>query len=188
MPKSYLNLQPPPNLPSKDWLTWKRASFKRFIPNNSSKISGIMWINKAGDIPSLYMPIIVPKAFAGEADASAIIGNVFDMHSKPSFIFTNASSATVIETFANVPGEICPKESLQSRFLVDTTWAKATVTVGMVVFPTIAPIFFGQTPIQGCIHNTNFVENMESISPTHPISNGLRELVQQIARNVKSKG
>jgi hypothetical protein len=86
------------------------------------------------------------------------------------FIFTDTSdigSATVIETFANVPGKICPKESLQSRFLVDTAWAKATVPVGMVLFPTIAPIFFGQTPIQGCIHDTNFEEKMESISPTH---------------------
>jgi hypothetical protein len=37
----------------------------------------------------------------------------------------------------------------------------------MVFFPTIAPIFFGQTTIQGCIHNTDFEEKMESISPTH---------------------
>jgi hypothetical protein len=37
----------------------------------------------------------------------------------------------------------------------------------MVVFPTIAPVFFGKTPIQGCIHDTNFEEKMESISPTH---------------------
>ncbi len=123
MPKSYLNSQPPPNPPIKDWLTWTRASFKRFISDNSSKITGIMGINKAGDIQSLYMPIIVPKAFADEADASAIIGNVFNVHSKPSFIFTNASeirSAAVIETFANVPGKIHSKESLQYRFLVDT--------------------------------------------------------------------
>ncbi len=144
--------------------------FKRFIPNNSSKIAGIMGINKAGDIQSLYMPIIVPKAFADEADASAIIGNVFDVHSEPSLIFTNASdigSATVIETFADVLGKSCPKESLQSRFLVDTTWAKAMVTVKMVVFPTIAPILGGQTPIQGCIHDTNFEEKMESISPIY---------------------
>ncbi len=83
MPKSYLNLQPPPDLPSKDWLTWTRALFERFIPNNSTKITGIMGINKAGDIQSLYMPIIVPKTFADEADASAIIGNVFDTHSEP---------------------------------------------------------------------------------------------------------
>jgi hypothetical protein len=129
-----------------------------------------MGINKIGDIQSLYMPIIVPKAFADEADASAIIENVFDAHCMPSFIFTDASdiiSATVIEIFADVPGKICPKESLQSRFLVDTAWAKVMVPVRMVVFPTIAPIFFGQTPIQGCIHNTHFEEKMESISPIH---------------------
>ncbi len=129
-----------------------------------------MGINKAGDIQSLYMPIIVPKAFANEVDASAIIGNVFDAHSKPSFIFTDASdigSATVIETFTNVPGKICPKESLHARYLDDTAWAKATVPVGMVVFPTIAPIFFRKTTIQGCIHDTNFEKKMESISLTH---------------------
>jgi hypothetical protein len=116
------------------------------------------------------MLIIVPKAFSGKADASAIIGNVLGTHSEPLFIFTNASdigSATVIETFANVPGKICPKESLQPRFLFDTAWAKAMVPVGMVVFPTIAPIFFGQTPIQGCIQDTDFEEKMESISPIH---------------------
>ncbi len=163
-------MQPPPNLPIEDWLTWMRTLYERFIPNNSSKIAGIMGINTAGDIQSLYMPDIVPKAFANEADASAIIGNVFNVHSKPLFIFTNASdigSATVIETFANVPGKICPKESLQSRFLVDMAWAKVMVPVRMVIFPTIAPIFFRQTPIQGCIHDTNFEEKMESISPIH---------------------
>ncbi len=170
MPKSYLNLLPPPDLPSKDWLTWMRILFERFILKNSSKIAGIMGINKAGDIQSLYMPIIVPKAYANEAVASTIIRNVFDAQGKPLFIFTNASdigSATVIETFANVPGKICQEESLHARFLVDTAWAKAMVPVGMVIFPTIAPIFFGQTTIQGCIHGTNFEENMESISPTH---------------------
>jgi hypothetical protein len=170
MPKSYLNSQPPPNLPSKDWLTWTRNSFERFIPNNSSKIAGIMGINKAGDIQSLYMPIIVPKVFTNEVDAYAIIGNVFNVHSKPLFICTNASdigSATVIETFADVRGEIFLEQSPHARSLVDTAWAKATVLVGMVIFPTIAPISFGQTTIQGCIHDANFEENMESISPTH---------------------
>jgi hypothetical protein len=52
-PKSYLSSQPPPDPPSKDWLTWTRASIKIFIPNNSSKIAGIMGINKAEDIQSL---------------------------------------------------------------------------------------------------------------------------------------
>ena len=133
-------------------------------------IPRIMGINMAGDIQSLYMPIIVPKAFADEADASAIIGNVFGLHSKLSFIFTGASdigSATVIETFAKVPGKVCPEESLQSRFFVDTAWAKVTVPVGMVIFPTIAPIFFGQISIKGCIHDTNFEEKMELISPIY---------------------
>jgi hypothetical protein len=41
------------------------------------------------------------------------------------------------------------------------------VPVGMVVFPTIAPIFFCQTHIQGSIHDTNFEEKMESISAIH---------------------
>jgi hypothetical protein len=116
------------------------------------------------------MANIVPKAFADEADASTLIGNVFDAHSKPLFIFTNPSDiglATLIETFADVPGKICPKESLQSRLLVDTAWVKVTVPVGMVVFPTIAPIFFGQTPIQGYIHDTKFEKKMESITPIH---------------------
>jgi hypothetical protein len=84
-----------------------------------------MGINKACDIQSFYMPIIVPKAFADEADASTILGNVFDVHSKPLFIFTDTSdirSATGIETFVDVPGEFFPKESFQSRFLVDTAW------------------------------------------------------------------
>ncbi len=88
-----------------------------------------MGISKAGDIQSLYMPIIVPKAFADEAVASAIIRNVFNAQGKPLFIFTDASdigSATVIETFADVPGKICREESLHARFLVDTAWAKAT--------------------------------------------------------------
>ena len=61
MPKSYLNSQPPPNQLIEDWLTWTRASFERFISNDSSKIAGIMGINKVGDIQSLYMPFLYPR-------------------------------------------------------------------------------------------------------------------------------
>ena len=106
MPKSYRKLQSPPDQPIKDWLTWTQALFKKLISDESTnKIAGIMGINKAGDIQSLYMPIIVPKAFADSADTPAIIVNVFDMHSEPSFIFTNASdigSVSGIETIGEV--------------------------------------------------------------------------------------
>ncbi len=55
--KSYLKLQPPPNQPIVDWLTWTtRSLFERLLSKKSSKIAGIMGINKAGDIQSLYVP------------------------------------------------------------------------------------------------------------------------------------
>jgi hypothetical protein len=82
---------------------------EKLISENSSKIARIIEINKAGGIQSLYMPVIVPKVFADEVDTTAIIGNIFDIHSKPSFMFTDTSDiglAFVIKAFANVPNEI----------------------------------------------------------------------------------
>jgi hypothetical protein len=70
-----------------------------------------MGINKAGDIQCLFMPTIIHKAFAGD-EASAIIGNTNNSHSKPSFIHTDTTdigSVYVIDTF-----------SIPSKFLADT--------------------------------------------------------------------
>jgi hypothetical protein len=48
-------------------------------------LAAIMGITKAGDIHYLFMPTIIPKAFVGD-EASTIIGNVTNSHSKTSFI------------------------------------------------------------------------------------------------------
>ena len=172
MPKSYLKSAPPPNQPVEDWLNWTRTQFKVQLSENSSKIAAVMGINRAGDVQYLYMPIIIPKAFGttNENASAAIIGNLSNAHSEPSFIYTDSSdlgSAFVIETLSSIPEEIRPEEALWDNFLTDTSWAKATMPIGMATFPTTAPIFFGQKTFEGSIHDEDFEDNMEEISPIH---------------------
>ena len=111
MPKSYIASKPPLDQAVEDWLKWTRSDFERKLPANLPTLSAITGINRAGDIQYLFMPTIIPKAFAGDI-ASAIIGNVNDSHSKPSFIHTDTTdigSVYVIDTF-----------SIPSKFLADT--------------------------------------------------------------------
>ena len=72
--------------------------------------AGIMGINKAEDLQYLFKPTFVPDAFARNA-ALAIVGNIDDSHSKPSFIFTDTKdlgSGYVIKTYESTPIKICP--------------------------------------------------------------------------------
>ena len=170
MPISYVLSKPPPDQPVEDWLNWTRLDFERELSVSSPKLAAIMGINKAGDIQYLFMPTIIPKAFAGDDDSSAIIGNTNNSHSKPSFIHTDTTdlgSVYVIDTYAIIPDEIRPEEPLPSKFLADTSYANATVPIGMALIPNVMPIFFGQRLIEGCIHDADFDDKMESISPIH---------------------
>ena len=91
-------------------------------------------------------------------------------HSKPSFIHTDTTdlgSVYVIDTYAIIPDEIRPDEPHPSKFLADTSYANATVPIGMALIPNVMPIFFGQRLIEGCIHDADFDDKMESISPIH---------------------
>ncbi len=169
MPKSYIVSKPPLDQSVEDWLKWTRSDFERKLSAISPTLTAIMGINKAGGIQYLFMPTIIPKAFAGD-EASTIIGNVNDSHSKPSFIHTdttNLGSVYVIDTYDIIPDEIHPEEPLQSKILVDTSYAKATIPIGMAIIPNVIPIFFGQRLIEGCINDADFDDEMESISPIH---------------------
>ena len=71
-------------------------------------LAAIMGINKAGDLQYLFKPTFILDAFAS---ASAIVSNIDDSHSKPSFIFTDTTdlgSVYVIETYESIPIKICP--------------------------------------------------------------------------------
>jgi len=170
MPKSYIVSKPPLDQSVEDWLKWTRSDFEHELSAILPTLAAIMGINKAGDIQYLFMPTIIPNTFAGDDEASAIIGNVNDSHSKPSFIHTDTTdlgSVYVIDTYDIIPDEIRPEEPLLSNFLADTSYAKATVPLGMALIPNVMPIFFGQHLIEGSIHDADFDDNMESISPIH---------------------
>ena len=169
MPKLYVGSKPPPEQPIEDWLKWTRSDIKQELLAPMPMLAAIMEINKAGDLQYLFKPTFIPDAFASNS-ASAIVGNIDDAHSKPSFIFTDATdlgSVYVIETYESIPIEIRPQESLPSKLLADTSWAKATVPVGMVLIPTVMPTFFGQHLFEGSIHDADFDDRMEAISPIH---------------------
>jgi hypothetical protein len=100
----------------------------------------------------------------------AIVGSIDDSHSKPSFIFTDTidlGSVYVIETYESIPIKSRPQEPLPSKLLADTSWAKATMPVGMALIPTVIPIFSGQHLFEGNIHDTDFDDGMKAISPIH---------------------
>jgi hypothetical protein len=110
------------------------------ITKHGSKIAGVMGINKAGDLQSVFMPKIIPGAFS--ENGTAIIGNSTDLHSGHFFIFTDSSDLgliAVIENFPDIPDEIRPEEHLSSKFLKDTSWAKAKVPLGLAPFPCHCP-------------------------------------------------
>jgi len=126
MPNSYVLSKPPPDQPVEDWLKWTRLDYKRELSASSPKLAAIMGINKAGDIQYLFMPTTIPKAFAGDDESSAIIGNTNNSHSKPSFIHTDTTdlgSVYVIDTYDIIPDEIRPEETLPSKFLADAFYA-----------------------------------------------------------------
>jgi len=119
MPNSYVLSKPPPDQPIVDWLKWTRLDYEHELSASLPKLAAIMGINKAGDIQYLFMPTIIPKAFAGDDDSSAIIGNTNNSHSKPSFIrtdITDLGSVYVIDTYTIIPNEIRPDEPLPSSF------------------------------------------------------------------------
>ena len=181
MPKSYIVSKPPLDQSVEDWLKWTRSDFERELSAVLPTIAAIMGISKAGDIQYLFMPTIIPKAFASDK-ASVIIGNVNDSYSKePSFIHadtTDLGSVYVIDTYVIIPNpnEIRLEEPLPAKILGDTSSAKATVPiVGMALIPNVMPIFFGQRLIEGCIHDADFDDKMESILPIHLSVNGLAD-------------
>jgi hypothetical protein len=47
-----------------------------------------------GALQAIYSPIIIPNAFA--SGSSTIIGNTSDKHTKPSFVYSNASDMGLI--------------------------------------------------------------------------------------------
>jgi hypothetical protein len=63
----------------------------------------------------------------------------------------------VIDTYDIIPNEIRPEEPLPSKILADTSYAKATMPIGMAIIPNVMPIFFGQRLIEGCIHDAETI-------------------------------
>ena len=100
MTKSYLDSYPPPNNPVGDWLTWLNSELESIIIDASSKISGLMGINKAGDLQYIFMPIFIPHALGNEM---VIIGNSNNWKSGPSIVYVDATNfgfISVIETYS----------------------------------------------------------------------------------------
>jgi hypothetical protein len=60
MLNSYLKEKTPQEQPPAGWLACPMSKFEANIAKKGSSIAGIMGINKAGDLQSLFMPKIVP--------------------------------------------------------------------------------------------------------------------------------
>ncbi len=165
MPKSYFDLQPPPNVPVEDWLTWSVLELELRITNASNKIAGLIGINKAGDLQYIFMRIIVSKALRN--NATVVLGNSTDVNSKPALVYLNMSDlgfTSMNKTFTKIPEDIHPKENLPSKFVKSTTWETAKVPLGLACIPIIAPIFFGMHAVKASIYDSNFDDKLGLLS------------------------
>ena len=128
--------------------------------------SGILGINKAGDLQHIFMPTIVPKVIG---NASAVLGNSMDASSEPAFVYLDISHlryTSVIETHALIPREIRPEEPLPTKFLRDTVWEAAKVSLGLACILVAVPIFFGMPAVEANNHDSDFEEKLALLSPT----------------------
>ena len=104
MPKLYLDSYPPPDNLVEDWLTWSNLELESSIIDASNRITGLIGINKAGDLQYIFMPIFIPSALG---NATVIIGNSNDWKSEPSFVYVNATGfgfISVIKTYSEIFG------------------------------------------------------------------------------------
>jgi hypothetical protein len=122
MPKSYLDLQASPDVSVNDWLIRLVLKLESSITDESSKFTGFMGINKAGDLQYIFMPTVVSNALG---DSTVLLSNSTDVSSKPSLVFVDASDlgfTSVIKTITNIPEVICPEEYLLLKFIKGSHW------------------------------------------------------------------
>jgi hypothetical protein len=167
MPKSYLDSQPHPNIPVKDWLTWSVSELELRITNASNKIAGLIGINKARDLQYVFMPIIVPKALGN--NATVVLGNPTDVNSEPALVYLNMFDlgTSVIKSFTKIPEDIHSKENLPLKLFKSTTWETAQVPLGLACIPIIAPIFFGMHAVKASVYDSDFDDKLGLISAKH---------------------
>ena len=159
MLKSNLKSQTPRDNPVNDWLLWSASQLESFIGNPSSKIAGILGINKAMDLQYIIMPTIIPKALGA---ALVVLGNSTNTSSKPAFVYLDMSDlgyTSVIETHVLIPHEICPEEHLPTKYLKSTTREKEKVPLELTCVPIFAPVFFGMPFVEASIHDSNLKRN-----------------------------
>jgi hypothetical protein len=188
MPKSYLDLQSPPNVPINDWLTWLVSKLESSIVDASSKIAGLMSINKAGDLQYVFMLVIVPKALGN--NATVMLGNSTDVNSERALVYLDMSDLglpSVIETFTEIPVDICPEEQLPSKFVKGTSWETTKVPLGIACIPIFAPIFFGMHAVKTSVYDSDFDDKLASLSAKHlQWAKLIKESVNQQENNDKN--
>ncbi len=138
------------------------------VNDPSSKIAGVMGINKAGDIQYVFMPTSVPKALNN--CASVVLGNSTDISNEPAlvyFVMLDLGFTSVIKTFVEIPDELRPQEHLPKKFFKGTNWETAKVPLGLVCLPVIAPTFFGMKTMKTSIYNLDFEDKLGSLSNKH---------------------
>jgi hypothetical protein len=147
IPKHWLASKTAPTPPVLDWLKWTGQDLVCQIAK-SGTIGTIIGINKMGDLQTIYSPIVIHNTFS--SGNAAIIGNSIDVHTKPAFIYTDASNISLIMTMATydiIPSDLRPEEHLSSRIVAETSWASAKVKLGVVYVPMVAPLFLGRRPL-----------------------------------------
>ena len=164
MPTSYLDSSDPPDIEIRGWLGWSQEQLLGMT--GDTYIAALLGIARSGDVQMIYKPIVV-KNESGEP--IAIVGNASHDKSEPSFVYIEACSIGnyyLIEKMESIPQEIRPPTCLPAGYLAKSAWEDGQ-NIGICLPPIIAPIFFGQKPIEGSIHDDDFPEKMTTISEQH---------------------
>ena len=108
MPKYWLASKTAPTPPVLGWMKLSGQDLERHIAE-SGTIGAILGINKMGDIQTIYSHLVIPNAFT--SGNAAIIGNRSNVHTEPTFIYTDASdigSILTVATYDNIPSDLRP--------------------------------------------------------------------------------
>jgi hypothetical protein len=127
-----------------------------------------MGINRAGDLQYIFMLTIVPSTLGN--NARVVLDNSADVSSEPALVYLDMSDlgyTSVIETFANIPEDICPTEHLPSKKFKSISWITAKVPLGLACIPIIAPIFFGMHVVEASINDSDFEDKFGLLSAKH---------------------
>ncbi len=143
---------------------WSKNDLGKSI--NPEQISSLLFIIRKKEIRVIYKPTPV---FNGKGKLSAIIGNIFDKGSTPTFFRIDndkVGSCYAIREHNKVPAEYQLETPLPADLVKKTDWEYVTNKILLIAIPTLVPLPYGKE-IESTTFNNNFAKEMQITSSEH---------------------